>query len=288
MESRRQRRERERKEAKLAAQTAKASTIESKERVSEVLTLIGFACSLASWGWSVIAPNSSAIFGSILLFIAVFAMVAAIRRMWSLGKVSLACVTIVALLGLVAFDWYIVVKPQRGKPFQALLVHGYHLTSECGSLTGKQQMPVWMKKASLAYQEGVYRVDTKTRLRALLFGSGGPIVIVGKAVTQGVHETELSRRLRPPMKWSYLKLLSWTVVIFFTVLIVYVHSVMESSTKVSVLPAELGMFGVATGFLLLLFLVWRHNHLAYPRRFAKWNDSWLCERCGGVSSQRPG
>jgi len=155
MESRRQRRERERKEAKLAAQTAKASTIESKERVSEVLTLIGFACSLASWGWSVIAPNSSAIFGSILLFIAVFAMVAAIRRMWSLGKVSLACVTIVALLGLVAFDWYIVVKPQRGKPFQALLVHGYHLTSECGSLTGKQHMPVWMRDESKAWQAQV-------------------------------------------------------------------------------------------------------------------------------------
>lgn len=155
METRRQRRERERREVKLATLTAKASTVESKERFSEVLTLVGFASTLASWGWSVIAPSSSAIFGSILLFIAVFAMVAAIRRMWSLGKLSSACVTIVALLGLITFDWYIVIKPQRGKPFQALLVHGYHLTSECGSLRGTQQMPTWMRDESKAWQAQV-------------------------------------------------------------------------------------------------------------------------------------
>jgi hypothetical protein len=155
METRRQRRERERRVAKLAVQTAKASTIELKERFSEALTLVGFACSLASWGWSVIAPSSSAVFGSILLFIAIFAMVAAVRRMWSLGKVSSAFLTIVALFGLIVFDWYIVVKPQRGKPFQALLVHGYHLTSECGSMTGKQQMPTWMRDESKAWQAQV-------------------------------------------------------------------------------------------------------------------------------------
>lgn len=152
METRRQRRERERREAKLAIETAKGSAVESKRRFNDVLTLVGFACGFASWGWSVIAPNSSAIFGSVLLFIAVFAMVAAIRRMWLLGKVSSVCVAIVAILGFITFDWYIVIKPQRGKPFQALLVHGYHLTTECGSLTGKQQMPTWMRDESKAWQ----------------------------------------------------------------------------------------------------------------------------------------
>jgi hypothetical protein len=155
METRRQRRERERREAKLAIETAKASTVESKERFGEVLTLVGFACSLASWGWSVIAPNSSAIFGSILLFVAVFAIVAAIRRLWSLGKILSVCVAIVAILGFTTFDWYVVIKPQRAKPFQALLVHGYHLTTECGSLTGKQQMPTWMRDESKAWQAQV-------------------------------------------------------------------------------------------------------------------------------------
>lgn len=155
METRKQRRERERKEAKLAIQSAKSSAVESKERFNEVLALIGFAGTLASWGWSVIAPNSSMVFGSTLLFIAVVAMLVAIWRMWSVGRVVSVCLALVAILGFAAFDWYIVVKPQRGKPFQALLVHGYHLTSECGSLSGQQEMPSWMRDESKVWQAQV-------------------------------------------------------------------------------------------------------------------------------------
>jgi len=157
METRRQRRERKRREAKLADQTAKskASVVESRDRRNEVLNLVGFACGLASFAWSVIAPNSSPIFGSILIFIAVVAMVFAFCRMWPLGKLAMACVGIVAIVGVITFDWYIVIKPQRGKPFEALLVHGYHLSSECGSLTARQQMPTWMRDESKQWQAQV-------------------------------------------------------------------------------------------------------------------------------------
>jgi hypothetical protein len=163
METRRQRRERKQREAKLAALTAKAkaSVVESNDRRSEVLNLIGFACGLASFAWSVIAPNSSATFGSVLLLAAVSAMVVAIRRMWSLGKSASACVAIVAVFGFIAFDWYIVVQPQRGKPFQTLLVHGYHLTSECGSLPARQQMPTWLRDESKQWQVQVEQLVTE-------------------------------------------------------------------------------------------------------------------------------
>jgi hypothetical protein len=161
MGKRRQRRELDRREAKLAIQATKAFAIELKERFNEVLALVGFALGLASWGWSVIAPNSSAIFGSILFFLAVVATLAAVRRMWSLGKPALALITIVAILGFITFDWYIIIKPQRGKPFQALLVHGYHLTSECGSLTGTQQMPTWMRDESKEWQAQAEQLITE-------------------------------------------------------------------------------------------------------------------------------
>jgi hypothetical protein len=151
-ETRRQRRERELREAKVATQVAKASTVENKERFNEVLALFGFACSMASWGWSVIAPSSSIKFGSALLFIAAIAILIAVRRMWSLGKLASVGVAIVLLLGFSAFDWYIVITPQQGKPFHALLVHGYHLTGECGNLPGKQEMPTWMRDESKAWQ----------------------------------------------------------------------------------------------------------------------------------------
>ncbi len=152
METRRQRRERGRREAKLAIETAKASAVEAKERFNEFIALFGVACGLASWGWSVVAPNSSMVFGSALLFIATVAMLVAVRRMGSLGKLASVSMAIVGMLGFMIFDWYIVIKPQRGKPFQALLVHGYHLSSECGSLTAKQQMPSWMRDESKAWQ----------------------------------------------------------------------------------------------------------------------------------------
>src|SRR5260370_14706111 len=70
-----------------------------------------------------------------------------------------------------------------------------------------------LKKVSLAYQEGLSRVRTKSRLRALLFGEDGPNVIVGSAVTRGTQQTELSSALRPPKKWSYGKVLLWAGIV---------------------------------------------------------------------------
>jgi hypothetical protein len=140
-----------------------------------------------------------------------------------------------------------------------------------------------LKKVSLAYQEGVYRVHTRSRVQGFLFGGDGPDVIVGRTVTEGVQQTELSKRLRPPTKWSYIKLMGWWAAVSVTVLIVYVHSVTGSSTRVSSPTAVVGMFIVGIGFLVSLILVWSHNNLVYPKQYAEWNDSWLCRRCGGVS-----
>lgn len=213
METRRQRRDRERKEAKLAIQTAKVSTVELKERFNEVLALVGFAGTLASWGWSVTAPNSSAIFGSILLFVAVFPIVAAIRRMWSIGKLSSVCVAIVAILGLVTFDWYIVIKPQRARPFQTLLVQGYYLRSECGSLAGKQLMPIWMRDESKAWQAQVEQlVSEKLAAKESQLWHGA--VIIGRVTDEntvayqctwlankvGALETIISTEYDPSLK----------------------------------------------------------------------------------------
>ncbi len=158
---------------------------------------------------------------------------------------------------------------------------GYGRELRCPNCGGSD-----FKKASLAYQEGLYRVHTRSRLRGFLLGGAGPDVIVGRAVTKGVQQTELSKRLRPPTKWSYGKLMGLTAAVSFTMLIVYVHSVMGSSGKVSPEPAVAGMVVVTMGFLVSLIVVLRHNHFVYPKQYAEWEHSWLCTRCGGVSSQQ--
>src|ERR1019366_9240957 len=78
---------------------------------------------------------------------------------------------------------------------------GEKMDLRCPSCNGTD-----LKKLSLAYQQGRVRVDTRTRLRGVVVGEGGPDVVVGRATTRGIQETEQSKLLSPPTKWSYLKL----------------------------------------------------------------------------------
>src|ERR1700682_4699349 len=114
-----------------------------------------------------------------------------------------------------------------------------------------------LKKVSLAYQEGLYRTDARTRLSAALVGANGPDLVVGRATTQASHQSALSKQLRPPAKWSYLKVGSWSVLGFLCVgwLVFYVNTVTTNATTVS--SAPLSLFSLISGviFVLLLFLV---------------------------------
>jgi hypothetical protein len=140
-----------------------------------------------------------------------------------------------------------------------------------------------LKKASLAYEEGLSRIRVKSRLRGLLFADDGPNVIVGRAAANGVQQTELSRRLRPPKKWSYAKLVLWAGLVSIVSLVLCVHVVMASSTTVSSLPIiTVGAAGLMA-FLVLLFVTWRHNQLVYPRRLTEWQRLFICQRCAGIS-----
>jgi len=73
-----------------------------------------------------------------------------------------------------------------------------------------------LKKVSLAYQEGLQRVSTRTRLRGVVVGSDGPDVVVGRATTKGIQQTDISKTLNPPKKWSYPKLFGWSLLVFLS------------------------------------------------------------------------
>ena len=108
--------------------------------------------------------------------------------------------------------------------------------------------------------------------------------MAGRATTTGVQQTALSKSLVPPTKWSYLKLILWSGVISFVALIAYVRVVMTSPPPVSSLPVKI-YFAVAPLMFILLFVsIWRHNHSSYQRQYTQWDQSFICERCGTVSS----
>ena len=142
-----------------------------------------------------------------------------------------------------------------------------------------------LKKVSLAHEEGFFQSEGRTRLRAVAVGSGGPDLVVGRATTRGTEKSALSKKLAPPAKWSYLKVVGWSVLVFLFAgwLVFYVNTVTTNATTVS--SAPLTFFALISGaiFALLLFLVWRHNHSSYQTQYAQWDKSFICERCGTVS-----
>jgi hypothetical protein len=142
-----------------------------------------------------------------------------------------------------------------------------------------------LKKVSLAYQEGLQHVSTRTRLRGVVVGSDGPDVVVGRATTKGMQQTEISKALTPPKKWSYLKLLGWSVLVFLSVgwIVFYVNTITNNSSSVASVPLRIYAV-LAVGVFVVLFLIyWNHNHSTYPGQYARWNRSLICERCGAVS-----
>ena len=145
-----------------------------------------------------------------------------------------------------------------------------------------------LKKVSLAYQEGLYRTDARTRLSAALVGGTGPDLVVGRASTQASHQSALSKQLSPPAKWSYLKVGSWSVLAFLCVgwLVFYVNTVSTNSSNVSSPPLTVFALISTASFALLLFLVWKHNNSTYQKRFEEWDHSFICSRCGAVNRQK--
>jgi phage FluMu protein Com len=145
-----------------------------------------------------------------------------------------------------------------------------------------------LKKVSLAYQEGLFRTDARTRLSAALVGGNGPDLVVGRATTQASHQSALSKQLSPPAKWSYLKVGSWFVLAFLCLgwLIFYVNTVTTNATTVLTTPvAVFGLIGAGI-FVFLIYFVWKHNHSTYPQQYTEWDRSFLCQRCGTVSEQK--
>jgi len=142
-----------------------------------------------------------------------------------------------------------------------------------------------LKKVSLAYEEGLFRNEGRTRLRAVAVGSGGPDLVAGRATTRTTHQTALSKRLAPPVKWPYLKVIFWSVLGFLTVgwLVFYVNTITTKAETVVSTPVILFALISVPIVVVLLLVIWRHNHLTYPRRYVEWDRSFICEHCGTLS-----
>ena len=70
-----------------------------------------------------------------------------------------------------------------------------------------------LKKVPLAYEEGSFQGEAQTHFRAAVFGASGADLIMGRASTRVSHQSALSKRLTPPVKWSYRKVIFWSALV---------------------------------------------------------------------------
>jgi hypothetical protein len=99
------------------------------------------------------------------------------------------------------------------------------------------------------------------------------------------QQSILSKRLNPPVKWSYRKLVLWWALLFLSAgwIIFYVNAVTIDSSAVLSPPLILFLRLSVVIFLLLLVLFWRHNQSTYKRQYSQWERSFLCQRCGTLA-----
>ena len=145
----------------------------------------------------------------------------------------------------------------------------------------------YLKKVSLAYQQGLFHTVAHTRVHGVAFGGCGPDLLIGTATTRGVHQSVLSKQLSPPVKWPYRKLILWWAVMCFSIgwILFYINSFMKHSSTVLSAPL-IRFFRISVAiFLLLLVLFWRHNRFTHKRRYSQWERSFLCQRCGTLTEQ---
>jgi hypothetical protein len=124
-------------------------------------------------------------------------------------------------------------------------------------------------------------------LRAVVLGGYGPDFVIGKASTRGFHQSVLSKQLRPPVKWSYRKLILWWARVFLSIgwIVLYISNGTKNSSAVLSLALILFSGLSAVTFVLMLVLFWRHNQTTYKRRYSQWERSFLCQRCGTLTEQ---
>jgi hypothetical protein len=152
---------------------------EAQERRNELLHLIGISLGLASWGYTILVPESGYKSGTVLLFASVVVILFGIWRVWRYSRIWFSTVVLVVMTGFVAFDWFVIIRPERGKPFRDLLVEGYHLTNECQSIPANEEMPSWIRDQSKEWQSRVQQLigerlsatDAQTWQNAMVIGT---------------------------------------------------------------------------------------------------------------------
>jgi len=138
-------------------------------------------------------------------------------------------------------------------------------------------------KLSLVYLNGVSDIRTRSRGRGFDFGEMASAFSF-RSRSRATFQTRLSKLAGPPRKLPYRHVLLWwglglAILYWLFGYLVWLRQI-SAVRSVALFPQYAHAYsGVA---LFVLASLWWYNHQVRPLRFHRWEQSFMCDRCGAI------
>jgi hypothetical protein len=139
-------------------------------------------------------------------------------------------------------------------------------------------------KLSVVHAAGLSDIQSSARGHAWALGDSGLLLGFSSSQAIGTSQTALSKLAAPPCKKRYRHvILTWLIGLalgsWFILVIISPTGSLGSRTL-----SQMHRFAFlfSTVIVLMLAVLWRFNHMIFPRRRELWNRSFMCQRCGEI------
>lgn len=127
------------------------------------------------------------------------------------------------------------------------------------------------QRLQMVYEGGTANINTTSHTGGIGAGKGGLGVGVATTTTSGVSRSLLAERAAPPGKAGYLFKLFFAFLAF----LLYVSTEWFSIWKILA-------FSVLALCAYLIFMGYRFNSKEWPVLFKRWQQKWICNKCGHI------
>lgn len=133
-----------------------------------------------------------------------------------------------------------------------------------------------VQRLSIVYDGGLSEINAKESGSGIGFGSGGLGVGFGSSKIKGSNQSRLSQKAAPPEKKRVIKHFAiWGIGLFLVPPVVV--SVLGWDSSIAQLLTLLLYLGAAG---LHIYSDIQYNRRIYPNLFTRWDESFLCHKCG--------
>ena len=137
-----------------------------------------------------------------------------------------------------------------------------------------------VRRLSIIHSDGLSNIDTTTSGSSISGGDGVLRAGSGTAKTTGTMQTDQSRKAAPPQKYSYFGII--VIWIIGTLLLMWFLGWLGLAVSGTGMQGQIFRYGSLIFLAWLFYKTCMHNWKIYPSLKAKWDNSFMCLRCGEI------